>query len=124
MRKPIQNRMVNKLPPQKKFLLNIAAPTGRTSHLSDYYRVFGGVFRDDCREAECPCFFSWIEFFHHTGLAERKADYAVLRRGKMLGNSLNLPVAITRPTSGRCPSLPLRLHKEKGDETLIFIAFL
>jgi hypothetical protein len=24
----------------------------------------------------------------------------------------------------RPPSLPLRLHKEEGDETLIFIAFL
>jgi hypothetical protein len=25
---------------------------------------------------------------------------------------------------GRAPALPLRLYKEKGDETLIFVAFL
>jgi hypothetical protein len=47
-----------------------------------------------------------------------------VRRGEMRRNSLNLPVTITQPTSGRCPSLPFRLHKEKGDEALIFVAFL
>jgi len=47
-----------------------------------------------------------------------------MRWREMRRNSLNLPVTITQPTSGRCPSLPHWLHKEKSGETLIFIAFL
>jgi hypothetical protein len=47
-----------------------------------------------------------------------------MRRREMRRNSLNLPVTIMQPTSGRCPSLPHRLHKGKSDEMLISIAFL
>jgi hypothetical protein len=41
----------------------------------------------------------------------------------MRRNSLNPPVTITQPTSGQCPSLPLRLHKEKDDENHVLSPF-
>jgi hypothetical protein len=52
-----------------------------------------------------------------------QVDYAATGWGELERNRLNLPVTSMQPTSGRCPSLPLRFHKEKGDETLIFVAF-
>jgi hypothetical protein len=50
--------------------------------------------------------------------------YATRTLGKTKRYCLDFHVNTARSVRVPSPSLPLRLHKEKGGETLIFIAFL
>jgi hypothetical protein len=50
--------------------------------------------------------------------------YATETLGKTKRYCLDFRVNTARSVRVPSPSLPLRLHKEKGGETLIFIAFL